>query len=119
MPAVLGAVYKPEEETLPPVADQVLGALGPPTRMANGRRCSGVSKRLGVGFLDRAMETGAGIVIWNRRISRNAVARAHACGLKVWVYTVNDLKLARRLVSLGVDGIITNNPRQIRAVGLG
>ena len=34
MPAVLGAVYKPEEETLPPVADQVTAVLVDPLTVA-------------------------------------------------------------------------------------
>jgi glycerophosphoryl diester phosphodiesterase len=28
----------------------------------------------------------------------------------VWVYTINDQRLANRLFDRGVDGVITNNP---------
>lgn len=101
------------------VPNLVLGALGPPTRLADGRRSSRVSKRFSVRWLDKVAETGADLVIWNRRLSREAVSRAHARGVNVWVYTVNQVKLARRLVSLGVTGIITNNPREVRAADLG
>jgi glycerophosphoryl diester phosphodiesterase len=54
--------------------------------------------------------SGAKIVVWDRKISRRGVLRAHAHGLKVWVYTVNDPRLANRLFDRGVDGVITNNP---------
>jgi glycerophosphoryl diester phosphodiesterase len=39
-----------------------------------------------------------------------AVADAHRRGLKVWIYTIDDDRLARRLLGLGVDGLITDNP---------
>ncbi len=34
--------------------------------------------------------------------------------MKVFVYTINDARTARRLASLGVDGIITNRVTTIR-----
>jgi glycerophosphoryl diester phosphodiesterase len=40
-----------------------------------------------------------------------AVARAHEVGAAVYVWTVDDPRLAQRLVDAGVDGIITNDPR--------
>jgi glycerophosphoryl diester phosphodiesterase len=36
------------------------------------------------------------------------VTAAHARGLKVWVYTVDDPAVAHELFALGIDGIITN-----------
>lgn len=39
-----------------------------------------------------------------------SVEAAHARGLKVWVYTVNDVATAHQLLAAGVDGIITDNP---------
>lgn len=45
--------------------------------------------------------------------SRWFVARAHAQGRAVWVWTVNDPHAARELVAHGVDAIITDVPRQL------
>jgi glycerophosphoryl diester phosphodiesterase len=43
--------------------------------------------------------------------SRAAIARAHEVGAAVYAWTVNNPRLARRLVEAGADGIITNDPR--------
>lgn len=44
-------------------------------------------------------------------ISRMLVERCHARGVAVFAWTVNDLPTARSLVSAGLDGIITDDPR--------
>jgi glycerophosphoryl diester phosphodiesterase len=43
--------------------------------------------------------------------SPTAIARAHELGAAVYVWTVDDAKLAERFVREGADGIITNDPR--------
>jgi glycerophosphoryl diester phosphodiesterase len=43
--------------------------------------------------------------------SREAIDRAHELGAAVYVWTVDDPRLAERLVRDGADGIITNDPR--------
>lgn len=43
------------------------------------------------------------------------VTDAHARGLKVYVYTVNDESEVKRMQTLGVDGIFTNYPDKTRA----
>lgn len=43
--------------------------------------------------------------------SPSAIARAHEVGAAVYVWTVDDPRLARTLVAAGADGIITNDPR--------
>ncbi|HVV71172.1 MAG TPA: glycerophosphodiester phosphodiesterase family protein [Verrucomicrobiae bacterium] len=88
----------------------LLGALGPPAILPNGRKRFGVSRRLTIPWLDRARAAGAKVVVWNRRVSRRAVQCAHEKGLRVWVYTIDDVRLAKKLVAAGVDGIITNDP---------
>jgi len=43
--------------------------------------------------------------------SPEAIARAHDLGAPVYVWTVDDPRLAQTLVGAGADGIITNDPR--------
>jgi len=47
--------------------------------------------------------------------SPELVARAHEAGCRLLVWTVNDPPEARRLLSWGADGIITDNLRQFAA----
>ncbi len=49
-------------------------------------------------------------------VSADFVTRAHACGLEVHVWTINDPAEMRWLLSIGVDGIITDLPAVARAV---
>src|SRR5262245_12281038 len=90
--------------------DQLLGALGPPTRLANGRKPGLRGRGLNRKWLDELQKSGARVAVWNHHVSRAAVRDAHRRGLKVWVYTVNDARKAKRLFNLGVDGLISNRP---------
>jgi glycerophosphoryl diester phosphodiesterase len=40
-----------------------------------------------------------------------AIHRAHELGAAAYVWTVDDLRLAQRLIAAEADGIITNDPR--------
>lgn len=98
---------------------QVLGALGPPKLLADGSKPGDRPKPLNAEWLDLLKATGAKAVVWNREVSREAVALARARGLKVWVYTINETELATKLLDSGVDGLITDNPSIIwRAMAL-
>jgi glycerophosphoryl diester phosphodiesterase len=44
-------------------------------------------------------------------VSRRLVAEAHRAGGQVYVWTVDDARRIRALEELGVDGVITNDPR--------
>jgi glycerophosphoryl diester phosphodiesterase len=44
-------------------------------------------------------------------VSRRLVRAVHAAGGQVYVWTVDDAKRIRALEALGVDGVITNDPR--------
>jgi glycerophosphoryl diester phosphodiesterase len=46
-----------------------------------------------------------------RLVSRALVRQVHAAGGELYVWTVDDAALIRRLEALGVDGVITNDPR--------
>lgn len=99
--------------------EQVLGALGPPSRLPDGRRLRPEDKILSRRWLDALADTGARVVVWSKAVTRESVALAHRRGLKVWVYTIDDAKTANALLDLGVDGLITNNPATLwRALAL-
>jgi glycerophosphoryl diester phosphodiesterase len=44
-------------------------------------------------------------------LSRAAVDRCHANGVAVWTWTVNEPALLERVLALGVDGVISDDPR--------
>lgn len=47
---------------------------------------------------------------WHENLSAESLARAHALGLRVVPWTVNDALRMRELQLMGVDGIITDRP---------
>ncbi|HWD91672.1 MAG TPA: glycerophosphodiester phosphodiesterase family protein [Verrucomicrobiae bacterium] len=87
---------------------QILGALGPPARLSNGRRPVHVRRGLSSRLKDLE-KTGARIAIWNRKVSKRSIRSANKRGLNVWVYTVDDSRTARQLIKSGVRAIITND----------
>jgi glycerophosphoryl diester phosphodiesterase len=95
---------------------QPLGALGPPIRLANGRKPLRLAKSLNARWLGHLRKTGAKLVVWNHRVSKSSVHLAHQYGLKVWIYTINTPRLAKRLLRAGVDGIITNDVSRMRTL---
>jgi glycerophosphoryl diester phosphodiesterase len=92
----------------------ILGALGPPTRLTNGRRPTRIRRGLSVRLKDLS-KTGAKLAVWNHKVSKPAVQKARKRGLHVWVYTINDARQAQQLIHRGVAGIITNNVDAIAA----
>jgi glycerophosphoryl diester phosphodiesterase len=49
-------------------------------------------------------------------VNRRFVERAHRRGLPVHVWTVNEPLEMRHLLDLGVDGIVTDRPADLRDV---
>lgn len=49
-------------------------------------------------------------------VSKTMVDYCHANHLKVHVWTINDAKTMKKLISIGVDGIITDRPKLLRDV---
>lgn len=54
--------------------------------------------------------------VHHRRVDAAFVAAAHARGLAVHPWTVDDVAEARRVVALGVEGVITNVPDVVAPV---
>lgn len=94
--------------------DQILGALGPPSRLSNGRRPVHPRRWLESRLKD-LVKTGAAVAVWNRKISKRSVQAAHKNNLKVWVYTVDNARLTRQLLKRGVNALITNRISTIQA----
>ena len=63
----------------------------------------------------KANGCGTWSMFW-RNLSPKELAEAHALGLKVLPWTVNDPADMRRLIELGVDGIVTDYPDRLRRV---
>ena len=56
--------------------------------------------------------TGATVAMLHYAVlSRAAVDRCHESGAAVWAWTVNEPELLGRVVDLGVDGVISDDPR--------
>ena len=84
------------------------GPLAPVVRAALGSIGASLPRRLPV-LLARA-RAGAATLHYSIA-SRAAIASAHEVDAAVYVWTVDDPRLAERLVRDGADGIITNDPR--------
>lgn len=65
----------------------------------------------------RAQEAGfEGLNLnFNWPIDKSFVRQVKAAGLKLYVWTVDDAVVARRLTEAGVDGLTTNKPQWLRA----
>ncbi|MBA2241154.1 MAG: glycerophosphodiester phosphodiesterase [Solirubrobacterales bacterium] len=63
----------------------------------------------------RAAELGVWSVwVFHPLVSPRLVESAHASGLAVFAWTVDDVERQRELVALGVDGLVSNDPRTFR-----
>ncbi len=64
--------------------------------------------------VDQARALGAeGLGFNHRHLTAEMVSRVHEAGLAVFVYTVNDAEVLRRVTSMGVDGVITDRPDEV------
>ena len=70
------------------------------------------------GSVPRAVKAAGG-KIWSplyEDVTASSIAEAHALGLPVIVWTVNDPNDMSRLIDMGVDGIISDRPDLLRTV---
>ncbi len=61
----------------------------------------------------------AGGKVWSpfhRDLNRSKIEQAHALGLKVIPWTINDEKTMEDMIAMGVDGIISDYPDRLRIV---
>lgn len=65
-----------------------------------------------------ALELGAATLnLSSEFVDPRLIADAHAHGIKVYVYTVNDVAEMRLLRGMGVDGVFTDHPDRALALG--
>jgi glycerophosphoryl diester phosphodiesterase len=84
------------------------GPLAPVVRRALAAIGSSLPRRLPA-LLAKAQASAA--TLHHSIASAEAIARAHELGAAVYVWTVDDPRLAERFIQAGADGIITNDPR--------
>lgn len=67
--------------------------------------------------IDFAVEHGGeGVSIWEGGLDHDDIARIHAAGLQVWVWTVNDPERALELLEMGADAVCTDDPELIQQI---
>lgn len=54
------------------------------------------------------------IALWHKLISSDLMQLLTARRIEVWAFTVDDIEIAKELISLGVSGIICNSPGRMR-----
>ena len=65
----------------------------------------------------RAASVAAGVVVPSYSLLNDeTVHEIHLRGLGLWTYTVDDDATMRRMIELGVDGIITNYPNRLKEI---
>jgi glycerophosphoryl diester phosphodiesterase len=92
-----GRLFVGRRRTVVPVGGPVLAAM----RISLPYRIAGLVDEVGA----------SAVTLKHRVVSRAVVERCHELGVAVLVWTVNDRGLFRRLEGLGVDGVISDDPR--------
>lgn len=64
--------------------------------------------------IEQALELGCSRIGWMNQLASDALIQAtQAAGLKVSVWTVNDVQRAKHLQTCGIDGLITDFPKMM------
>ena len=100
---------RPSEEVTLSQAEQK--AFVPDPKPAKGKKAPTANE-----LIERAKQIGAdGLDLSATETLDAAFAKkVKSAGLKLYVWTVNDIALARRMVAIGVDGITTDRPGWLR-----
>src|SRR3989344_5536570 len=68
-------------------------------------------------FIKKSLSLGASIIALDyKKISKKFIDVAHKNNLKVYVWTVNDRKIANKMRRLGVDGMEGNYPDSLNQI---
>lgn len=89
--------------------EQITVALGPQNQL-RGVKLTDEQKYLDKTAVDEMLKLGVKGAAWNSQVTAEGIKYAHSKGLKVFVYTINEIPKVHELTALGVDGIITDNP---------
>ena len=74
-------------------------------------------KDFGGDVVKAAHAIGADVLTpYHTEVTKAVLAEAHALGMRVVPYTVNDTKRMKALIKMGVDGLITDRPATLRKV---
>jgi glycerophosphoryl diester phosphodiesterase len=92
-----GRLYPGTRRVSIPVRGPVLRAM----RLVLPFRVAGFVEKVGA----------SAVTLKHEVVSRRVVERCHELGVAVFVWTVNDRGLFQRLAALGVDGVISDDPR--------
>ena len=98
--------------------EQITVALGP-LNTRDGVKVPKEKLALDKEWVDSMLKLNVKGAAWDSRVTKEGIEYAHKKGLKVFVYTIDNMQKAQELLDMGVDAIITNNPALIwKAIAL-
>ena len=98
--------------------EQITVALGP-IGTRDGVKVPKEKLALDKEWVDSMLKLNVKGAAWDSKVTKEGIEYAHEKGLKVFVYTIDNMQKAQELLDMGVDAIITNNPALIwKAIAL-
>jgi glycerophosphoryl diester phosphodiesterase len=120
---VISGVHRPSLRTVARAAPRIrVGLTYPEDRLSISRRpylwpivslgLSSMRASVGLRLPRLTRRVGAtAVMLEHRLVTESSVAKCHAAGLPVLTWTVDEPEDLTRVVTAGVDGVITNDPR--------